>query len=69
MIEGVIIKELLRIPDERGTIMKMQEASDSEFKGFGEVYFSTVYPGAVKGWHLHPELLRRSRHDQARPLR
>jgi len=54
MIADVVVKPLRRIPDERGTIMKMQESSDPEFKGFGEVYFSTVYPGVVKGWHMHP---------------
>lgn len=53
MIDGVVIKQLRRIPDDRGTIMKMQEACDCEFKGFGEIYFSTIYPGIVKGWHLH----------------
>jgi dTDP-4-dehydrorhamnose 3,5-epimerase len=57
MIDGVTIKGLRRIPDERGTIMKMQEVTDPEFRGFGEVYFSTIYPGAVKGWHLHPGTL------------
>ena len=55
MIEDVIVKPLRRIPDERGTIFKMQESTDPEFKGFGEVYFSSVYPGVVKGWHLHEE--------------
>lgn len=55
MIEGVIIKKLKKISDERGTIFKMQQSSDEEFKGFGEIYFSTVYPGVVKGWHLHEE--------------
>jgi len=53
MIDGVIIKPLKRICDDRGTIMKMQEVTDDEFAGFGEIYFSTVYPGVVKGWHLH----------------
>jgi len=53
MIDGVIIRKLKRIPDERGYIMKMQESIDEEFKGFGEMYFSTIYPGIVKGWHLH----------------
>ena len=53
MIEGVVIKKLKKIPDDRGTILKMQESCDEEFKGFGEIYFSTVYPGVVKGWHLH----------------
>lgn len=53
MIEGVIVKALRKIPDDRGTVMKMQQASDPEFKGFGEIYFSTIYPGVIKGWHLH----------------
>lgn len=53
MIDGVIIKPLRQIPDERGAIIKMQESTDPEFAGFGEVYFSTVLPGVVKGWHLH----------------
>ncbi|MCX7747426.1 MAG: dTDP-4-dehydrorhamnose 3,5-epimerase family protein [Clostridia bacterium] len=55
MIDGVIIKPLKKIPDDRGVIMKMQECCDPEFKGFGEIYFSTIYPGVVKGWHLHEE--------------
>ena len=35
MIEGVIVKEIKKIPDD---------------------YCSTVYPGIVKGWHLHTEM-------------
>jgi len=35
--------------------MKMLESTDEEFEGFGEVYFSTVFEGVVKGWHLHEE--------------
>lgn len=53
MIDGVVIKKLNKIPDDRGTILKMQESTDEEFKGFGEIYFSTIYPNVVKGWHLH----------------
>lgn len=45
-----------RIPDERGTVMHMLRATDPEFLGFGEIYFSTVYPGVVKGWHRHAEM-------------
>jgi dTDP-4-dehydrorhamnose 3,5-epimerase len=26
------------------------------FERFGEIYFSTVHPGVVKGWHLHHEM-------------
>lgn len=53
MIEGVNVAPLTRIPDERGTVMHMLKRSDPHFLEFGEIYFSTVYPGAVKGWHLH----------------
>ena len=54
MIDGVTVKPLRRFRDERGQLMKMQEATDPEFKGFGEVYFSTVHPGAVKAWRRSP---------------
>jgi dTDP-4-dehydrorhamnose 3,5-epimerase len=36
--------------------MHMLKATDPEFLGFGEIYFSTVYPGVVKGWHRHTEM-------------
>lgn len=26
------------------------------FEKFGEIYFSIVYPGIIKGWHLHREM-------------
>jgi dTDP-4-dehydrorhamnose 3,5-epimerase len=55
-IDGVIIKELKRFPDERGTVMHVLKATEPEFKGFGEVYCSSVYPGVVKGWHIHSEI-------------
>jgi dTDP-4-dehydrorhamnose 3,5-epimerase len=56
MIEGVQVHPLRIIPDERGQIMHMLRRDDSWFVRFGEVYFSMVYPGAVKGWHIHERL-------------
>ena len=53
MIAGVTIKPLQRIVDERGSVMHMLKNTDPEFKQFGEIYFSTAYPGVIKGWHLH----------------
>ncbi len=53
MIDGVRVYPLAQIPDERGKIMRMLRADDPHFERFGEVYFSVVYPGVVKGWHLH----------------
>lgn len=56
MIEGVRVTPLKQIPDERGKIMHMLRADADGFKGFGEIYFSCVYPGAIKGWHIHKEM-------------
>jgi dTDP-4-dehydrorhamnose 3,5-epimerase len=55
-IAGVQVVPLGRIPDERGTIFHMLKATDPHFVRFGEIYFSTVYPGVIKGWHLHREM-------------
>jgi dTDP-4-dehydrorhamnose 3,5-epimerase len=56
MIEGVQVIPLRRIPDERGTVMHMLRSTDPHFTQFGEIYFSTVYAGVVKGWHRHREM-------------
>ncbi len=56
MIEGVKVVPLRRIPDERGTVMHMMKRTDPHFIEFGEIYFSTVYRGVVKGWHRHREM-------------
>ena len=56
MIDGVVVKPLRRIPDERGFIMHMLRRDDPDFEDFGEIYFSSVYPGAIKAWHLHKEM-------------
>ena len=53
-MKGVIITLLRKIPDDRGTIMHM--ATKKDVKKFGQVYFSTVYPGIVKGWHYHKKM-------------
>ena len=56
MIGGVSIIPLKRIPDERGTIYHMLRNDDPHFVQFGEIYFSTVYEGVIKGWHRHEEM-------------
>ena len=55
-IEGVSVVPLRRIPDERGTIFHMLRSTDDHFIAFGEIYFTTIYPGVVKGWHKHREM-------------
>ena len=56
MIEGVRITELKIIRDERGSIMHMLRNDSPHFEKFGEIYFSTVHPGVVKGWHIHKKM-------------
>jgi dTDP-4-dehydrorhamnose 3,5-epimerase len=57
MIDGVEIFPLLRIQDERGCVMRMLRADDPHFQEFGEIYFSVIYPGIIKGWHLHSRMV------------
>jgi dTDP-4-dehydrorhamnose 3,5-epimerase len=56
MIDGVLITPLRQILDERGKVMHMLRNDAPHFQGFGEIYFSCVYPGAIKAWHLHKKM-------------
>ena len=53
LINGVQVKQLKWIPDERGKLMEMLRCDDSVFEKFGQVYITTCYPGVVKAWHYH----------------
>jgi len=53
MIDGVKVKELKVIPDERGRLMEILRRDDDVFKTFGQVYMTTAKPGIVKSWHYH----------------
>jgi dTDP-4-dehydrorhamnose 3,5-epimerase len=57
MIDGVLITPLKQILDDRGKVMHMLRSDASHFQGFGEIYFSCVYPGAIKAWHLHKKMV------------
>jgi dTDP-4-dehydrorhamnose 3,5-epimerase len=56
MIDGVEIFPLKRIQDERGVVMHMLKESDPHFQKFGEIYFSLIFPGVIKAWHLHSRM-------------
>ena len=55
MIFDVKITKLKIISDDRGKVMHMLRTDSPAFKEFGEIYFSTIYQGKIKGWHLHKE--------------
>ena len=56
MIGGVLISKLKQICDERGKVMHMLRCDDPVFEQFGEVYFTLVRPGAIKGWNRHSKM-------------
>ena len=56
MLHGVQMVPLRRSPDERGMVMHMLRNAAPHFTEFGEIYFSVVYPGVIKGWHLHSRM-------------
>jgi dTDP-4-dehydrorhamnose 3,5-epimerase len=53
VIEGVKVKKLKVIPDDRGRLMEILRKDDDIFEKFGQVYMTTAYPGVIKAWHYH----------------
>jgi dTDP-4-dehydrorhamnose 3,5-epimerase len=53
VIQGVTVKPLKVIPDERGYLYEMLRNDDPFYQQFGQCYLTAVYPGVVKGWHWH----------------
>jgi len=63
-IEGVIIKDLKKIVDDRGWLMEIMRSDWPEFDKFGQTYITTCKPGVIKGWHYH-----KLQHDHFIPIR
>ena len=53
MIDGVKVRQLKPIHDERGYLLEMLRSDWPEFAKFGQMYITIAYPGVVKGWHYH----------------
>jgi dTDP-4-dehydrorhamnose 3,5-epimerase len=54
MIDGVLIKKLVRHPDERGYFEEIIRESDAFFaEGFGQLSHTFMAQGVVKAWHVH----------------
>jgi len=56
MIDGVMLTPLNIIDVTEGDVLHAMKCSDSGFSGFGEAYFSTIKPGAIKAWKRHREM-------------
>ena len=55
-MDGVILTPLKQIIHPKGDIFHAMKASDDDFCGFGEAYFSAINMGDVKGWKKHTEM-------------
>ena len=54
MIDGVVLKELKTIADERGFFRELIRVSDDFFgEGFGQWSHSKMYRDVIKAWHIH----------------
>lgn len=55
-IHDVKLLPLKQISDERGAVFHYLRCENSEFKGFGEAYFSKINEGVIKGWKYHHKI-------------
>jgi len=53
MIEGVAVRQLKTLADERGWLMEILRQDWDVFEKFGQVYITAAYPNVVKAWHMH----------------
>ena len=45
------------IETEGGEVLHAMKKSDQGFSGFGEAYFSSIEPQAIKGWKRHRQMV------------
>lgn len=58
-IDGVSIDDLKIIQSPVGSVMHAMRSADENGISFGEIYFSSVFQGAVKGWKRHNKMVCR----------
>ena len=64
MIDGVEVKKLEMALGTRGVDMEILREDEPFFNRFGQLYMSSLYPGTIRGWHLH-----KRKHDYLACLR
>jgi len=53
LLDGINIKNLKPILDERGYLQECFRSDWSMFKKFGQAYITIAFPNVVKAWHMH----------------
>jgi dTDP-4-dehydrorhamnose 3,5-epimerase len=52
-INEIFLTKLKIIPTEGGNVLHALKNDDENYKGFGELYFSTINYGFIKAWKKH----------------
>ncbi len=52
-IDGVLVKNLVRHPDNRGFFQEILRDDDELLRSFGQASLSMSYPGVIKAFHYH----------------
>ncbi len=55
-LELIKIIDIKEVSAKGGSIKKFINSNDNEFKGFGELYISSVENGIIKAWKYHNEM-------------
>jgi dTDP-4-dehydrorhamnose 3,5-epimerase len=55
-VEQIVVSKLKRISVEGGDVLHGIKQTDTGFIHFGEVYFSSINFGSVKGWKQHTQM-------------
>ena len=49
----VVIFNVKRIANKKGSLQKFVDNKSNSFKGFGEIYFTEIKKNKIKGWKKH----------------
>ena len=52
-LNNVTTKQLSIIKTPSGSVMHALKSSEKDYRGFGEIYFSQVNSGEIRGWKKH----------------
>ena len=53
LIEGIVVKKLKTILDERGYLQECLRTDWPMYDKFGQVYITVAFPNVIKAWHYH----------------
>ena len=56
-LSGINLTPLKKFEQNNGTVLHAMKSSEKSFHGFGEIYYSTVDYGKIKGWKKHTKMV------------